>query len=74
MIIYKTFLKTFLFLSLRLGMLVWRGLGVLHRVLQSDHPQEAETTDEGVELKIEGKDPKCRKILSNVSFAMRSSF
>jgi len=27
-----------------------------------------------VELKIEGKDSKCRKILSNVSFARRSSF
>ena len=36
--------------------------------------QEAGTTDEGVELKIERKYPKCRKILSNASFAMRSSF
>jgi len=36
-------------------------------------PQEAETTDEGVELKIGGKDPKCRKTLLNVSFAMRNS-
>ena len=30
--------------------------------------------EEGVELKIEEKDYKCRKILSNVSSAMRSSF
>ena len=74
--------------SLRLGMLVWSSqrtwsaswrnsnvvLLEIWRVLKSDLLQEAGTTDGGVELKIEGKDPKCRKILSNVSFAMRSSF
>ena len=33
-----------------------------------------ETADEGVELKIEEKDSKCRKNLSSVTSAMRSSF
>ena len=33
-----------------------------------------ETADEGVELKIEEKDFKCRKNLSSVTSAMRSSF
>ena len=80
--------KDFFVLSLRLGMLVWSSqrtwsaswrdsnvvLLEIWRVLQSDLLQEAETTDEGLELKFEGKDPKCRKIFSNVSFAMRSSF
>ena len=35
--------------------------------------EEVETSDEGMELKIEGEDPKCGKILSDVSFAMRNS-
>ena len=30
--------------------------------------------DEGVEIKIEEKDPKCRKNLPSVTSAMRSSF
>ena len=34
----------------------------------------AGTADEGVEIKIEEGDPKCRKILPSVISAMRSSF
>ena len=42
--------------------------------MQSDLLRGAEAGDEGVELGIGEGDSKCRRILSNVSFAGRSSF